>query len=533
MRFSLLLLCSIPLVFAQTSPDTPEKGRLAGKVLNSATGEPVRKAQVSLLRITAPPHGQAESSGGGKAVTDAAGRFEFTALAPGGYALSAYREGFESGTARGGLKLVRVTLAAGEEQSGIVIRLSPFSAIAGHILDEDGDPIRYIKVQTMDYKYTASGRQLVSRGIAISNDLGEYRIYDLPHGRYYLKAGSTESMGGGAAGEQYGALYYPGTADSAAAAPIEIAPGQTVEGIDLSLHPTRIANIRGRVMNPGNGLTVGLLKIAEDGGSSATNSSLDDRGGKFELKGVSPGAYFLTAASTVGGQRYTARVPIQVGTADMEGVELRLLPPMEIAGQIRIEGQTSAKLSALSVVLDSGGHNMQSTTGNDGSFVLPGLEPAVYQISVQAPEDLYLKGARWSDRDVLQSGLDLTQGAAESRLIVVMSANGGQIDGMVADDQSASVVTAMVTLLPANGASKPLFKLAMTSPTGHFHMQGIAPGSYKLFAWEDADPNQVLYDPDFLRPFDSQGKSIEVSEGGKQSVPLSLIKQPGEKQPPQ
>jgi hypothetical protein len=210
---------------------------------------------------------------------------------------------------------------------------------------------------------------------------------------------------------------------------------------------------------------------------------------------------------------------------------------MDIAGQIRIEGKTSGKLSRVSVLLDSGSHGAwgdRSGTKEDGSFALPGLEPGVYQVTAQAPEDLYLKAVRWSDRDVMQSGLDLTGGAAESRLVVVMSANGGQIDGVVEDDQSAPVAVAMVTLVPAGAAaSKSLFKTAMTSPAGHFHMQGIAPGSYKLFAWEDADPNQVMYDPDFLKPFDSQAQSVEIAEGSRKSVQLTLIKQAAEKPPSQ
>src|ERR1039458_10620836 len=51
MRFSLLLLCSNLLLLAQTTPDKPEKGVLAGKVLNSVTDEPVRKAQVALMNM--------------------------------------------------------------------------------------------------------------------------------------------------------------------------------------------------------------------------------------------------------------------------------------------------------------------------------------------------------------------------------------------------------------------------------------------------------------------------------------------------
>src|ERR1039458_9516761 len=131
MRFSVLLLCSNLLLLAQTAPDKPEKGLLEGKVLNSVTGEPVRKAQVALMNMSAAPKGKQESPGGGSALTDAAGGFEFTALASGNYALVASREGFDSSNVHGEPKLLRVTLAAGERKRDIVIRLAPTRAGGG------------------------------------------------------------------------------------------------------------------------------------------------------------------------------------------------------------------------------------------------------------------------------------------------------------------------------------------------------------------------------------------------------------------
>src|ERR1022692_2742486 len=106
-------------------------------------------------------------------------------------------------------------------------------------------------------------------------------------------------------GESYGTSYYPGTRDPTAASIIEVGAGLTLEGINLTLRPTKVANIRGRVMNPGNNLIVGLMK--EGGGY---NTGVNDPDGKFELQGVSPGSYILTAASTVGGRNCSARLPI-------------------------------------------------------------------------------------------------------------------------------------------------------------------------------------------------------------------------------
>ena len=57
-------------------------------------------------------------------------------------------------------------------------------------------------------------------------------------------------------------------------------------------------------------------------------------------------------------------------------------------------------------------------------------------------------------------------------------------------------------------------------------MQSISPGDYKLFAFDEADPNQIMYDPDFLKPFEGKAESVEIAESAQKTVQLKLIKQP-------
>ena len=69
------------------------------------------------------------------------------------------------------------------------MRLVPYGSISGSVLDEDGDPIRAMSVAAMTWHYTTSGRELQEVRTASSNDLGEFRIFDVPAGKYFLKVG--------------------------------------------------------------------------------------------------------------------------------------------------------------------------------------------------------------------------------------------------------------------------------------------------------------------------------------------------------
>src|SRR5712692_2940455 len=104
------------------------------------------------------------------------------------------------------------------------------------------------------------------------------------------------------------------------------------------------------------------------------------------------------------------------------------------------------------------------------------------------PENYYAKAARWSDKDVLETGLDLTGGVAGA-LEVVFSSDGGQVEGVVLNVAEQPATAATVALVPdgPRRAQTRLYKGITTDQYGRFTIKGIAPGGYKLFAWEDVE----------------------------------------------
>jgi len=220
---------------------------------------------------------------------------------------------------------------------------------------------------------------------------------------------------------------------------------------------------------------------------------------------------------------------VEVGNSNVDNVSLTLAPGVDLKGQVRVESQTPVPLEKVRVMLRPrnpgpfGGRTNDGQVTADGSFVLSDVPPDTYNLAIRgAPDTVYVKSIRMGDQDGLESGLDLTRGGVAG-IDVVLAGNAGQIDGTAvnAHDQPASSV--MVVLAPdeRHRQQTSLFKFGTTDTSGHFTMTGVAPGEYKLFAWEDSE---VAYDdPDFLKPFENRGESVSIREGSRETKKLKVI----------
>ena len=495
-RFAPVLLCA-GLLLAQTESPQP-RCRVEGTVLNTATSQPVAGTWVT-LRARSGVFAAVSS------LTDAQGRFAFTDISGGAYWIEAHRDNFlnDSGAP--------LTLAPGEEKRDLVLRMTPYGVIAGHVRTEEGDPISNLRVDAMVYEHRAGGRQLVSRSSTTTNDLGEYRLFGLIAGKYFLR---TEQRNTPGAGEIYPAAYYPGVTDVSGAAPLELGAGQEFRDKDLVLYRTRTWKIRGKVAMPPGASRI-VVSLNENG---MTSTVVDEPTGAFELRGVAPGAYILTAYGGAGEKTYIARQPIQVTTADIDGIALHLVPYLDLKGVLRIEGPTSIKPSQLRV----GWQGSTSEVREDGTFTFRDLRPDLDRLTVSGAEDLFIKSIRCGPADVTESGVDLTGGAG-CDLAIALSANGGQIEGSVEDDQGRPAKAATITLVAQNTRRTDLFKQTTSDAVGHFEFAGIAPGSYRLYAWEAVDFNAVRYDPDFVKPYEASSRGLAIGEGARENVSLKQI----------
>src|SRR5581483_6550787 len=200
----------------QPARDTPSRtaapppaGRITGRVLAADNGHPIKRARVL---VTA-----AELPGGRGVLTDDGGVFEITKLPAGRYTVAASKIGFVSlsyGQRRPLQAGTPLQLGDGQQMRNVDFQLPRGSVVGGRVLDEDGEPMPGVMVRVMRYQYLQGDRRLAPAGSGQTDDKGQYRIWGLMPGDYYINA---IARGGGFGGPFGGRGGFPGGRGAGAA----------------------------------------------------------------------------------------------------------------------------------------------------------------------------------------------------------------------------------------------------------------------------------------------------------------------------
>ena len=525
---------------AQSFPTAPGKlGTISGQVLDAATGQPIKMALLQLRPET-------ESTRPSQSRADDSGTYSLDNIAPGRYRLSAVRNGYlrqEYGAKSPNHPGVLLDVRSGQNLSDLMIRLTAQAAISGKVVDDRGEAIVNVSVQAMRYGFANGKTQLsVTKG-ALTNDLGEYRIFGLPPGRYYISAVAQDLSPAPALASKEDAesdgfvpVFYPGATDAGGAASIEVSGGQDYRGADLRLVRTHTVRIRGVVQSavPGKAGRFMIRLMPPNSGifgivAGKFTSSIGPKG-EFELQNVAPGSYVLSAEYIVNGNRYSTRQLLDVGASVPESVRLVIGPGTEISGRVRIGDGTSESLSAVRIKLTPSDSTMfeskEALVSADGSFAFLHVAADTYTVEVRnLPDGAYLKSIRLGDQDVLKSHLLVPEGGVGAKLEVVGSKNGGKIDGAVvtAEQKPAPGISVVVVPDTEDAIRSDLLRLVSSDQHGVFSVSGVAPGKYRAFAVETIDDPGVFFDRQFLRKLGDAGKALVVDEKGLVHVQLTLM----------
>jgi len=503
-----------------------------GVAVKSTTGEGLKRVTVQLTPL-----------GGGlqpyATLTETNGRFVIRDIVPGRYAIFASGEGYMEEVREKGkhnTQLSILDLTPGKDVSGIAFRLVPPGVVTGTVYDDDGDPVTSAQVRALRVGGSAAHRQVGEAGSGQTNDLGQYRIWGLQPGKYLVAATYQPQQlnPDHQADEVYVPTFHPNTPDTSQATVVEVEPGTEASGVDLDLRRVHAVVVRGRVMADGpvkslRGIYVSLVPRGSEGNYSLLNygGSVQNDSGDFEIRGVPPGPYTLSAYWNDGRRQLYGRVPVEVSTANVDGVTFVLTNPMTLAGRVRIEGGNQFDFTRLGLwllsidkAMGSGGAQVKP----DGTFLIENVYDGSYRLRIAGfPEEYYVKSAREGGSEVLESELTVSRSQIPSRLEIVLSPDGGRVDGTVLKEQSP-VSAALVVLVPdpPRRDREEMYSVKVTDSFGRFSLLGLPPGDFKLFAWESVQGTNYS-DPDFFEAFEDRGTRVHIEARQSQTVQLEVI----------
>jgi uncharacterized GH25 family protein len=554
-----LFVCAALAQTAQT-PSEPKPAVVGGKVVNSVTGELVRKAELTLTSSLMPEGfevmaaqlgldagamaGEPAAKGPKKtftATTDSGGKFKFERVDPGDYYLTVKHAGFMDETYKPtGKDSVegRLHLSAGRELSEVEFRLVPQGAVSGQVVDEDGDPVPNAMATASKFSFATGHRKLQPADNGMTNDRGEFRLGKLPAGSYYLSAEmiGIDAMGSvppapkdGSPETGYVGTYFPGTTDIQQAQAVEVKPAGDVGGFVIHLQKSRVVRVKGTLAGPDGkplkSAQIMLMSGARPG--SMRMSMVNDPEGKFEIANVAPGAYLAMTMQMTGASPTMTMQPLFVPNENMTDVKLGVAAEGSLQGRLVVSGDGKVALKGIGIMLagDEDAPVMPSmgTVTESGAFTLTKVASAPHVFSVsRVPAGAYLKSVLWNGRDILGQSLDLSAGTGGD-LQVILGTDGGSIDAAVSHDDKP-VSDATVVLLPEDPTRRftETTHSQSTDEKGHAAFKDVPPGNYLLFAWEKVEQG-AWFDPAFLKGAASEATRVTIGPKDSQHVEVKLI----------
>jgi hypothetical protein len=502
------------------------------------------------------------------AISDAAGIFTIPSVPAGTYSLRAEREGYFGSTFRGSTPLAVTTSVTVTSKQNSIVQISMLAGgtISGVIRDDNGQPRSKGGVQAFSVTY-ANGFPVLGPAVSkVTNDLGEYRLFWLPPGEYYVGA-TAEPPRNLLPGEALRGVppvvnYYPGTVDVRAGTLLEVRAGEQAEGINITLQRTRLPKISGTILtkssmqaiidsqnaigaNPAAPL-VTLMMLQRDANTPDNTTarvvgSANLATGRFEVQNVLPGSYDFYAriedlqdGVIFLGRAYDwGKTQFVVSDRDVEDIAVSLYPGFPVKGTVTVDNAVPQTPVQISIVPDGtavklGAYNALSQnpvqTAPDGSFTIPRMPVGQFRITAPGlPPQFYLADVR-QVVSVFDSGFAI-ENEAPGPIQVEIKSGAGTIAGTVRNSRQEPVAGAIVVAVPAAQARRKnglLYTTATSDATGKFSIPGVAPGEYRVFSW-DALSGGAHFNETFLARYESRGSSASVRQAAATTLDLTVL----------
>jgi hypothetical protein len=398
-----------------------------------------------------------------------------------------------------------LTLAEGEEVTGLDFSLIRGTVISGRVTDPDGRPAieQRINVISIDERGQRVGSQF-NPFMFSTDDRGAYRVYGLSPGRYKVSVGDSPESGMvrmGFGGGIYARTFHPDVTDESRAEVIDLTAGGEATDVDIKLgRPSNTFVATGRIIDADSGKPLVNLqygygaiigKQSNIGSMGWTNNRSNDNG-EFRIEGLAPGRFAAFVVSMEQTESYSEPAVFEVTDSDVNGLEIKVRRGSSIGGVAVMDGtpdaDTQAKMSKLELrafvrTEEINPPNLSAVPLNpDGSFRISGLRAGKVQLVLGYPPQKGFSLLRVErDGAVQPDGVELHANEAVSGVRVVIGYGTGVVRGEVViqggqltSDMRLSVVAHRV------GDEERSSKGTGVDARRHFSLESLLPGEYEI-----------------------------------------------------
>jgi hypothetical protein len=491
-----------------------------GTVTDSVSNKPVPEARVLAMGLKYSLWRTADDSGG----------FCFARLDPGVYRILAQRAGYIDNEMRAAVDMETKLASA-----PLKIEINPNAVIAGKVSDSDGEPLERARVDIWTRTRTPRGFEPNSEDSTFSGPDGSFRFSALTGGTYYLSASRPAERPpwsfrflddkGQALGYVGMETFYSGSFTFAAATPLAVEAGQSIENLVLTIRKAPARHMAGRIANPPPNAFLELERDTETGSRPDVIPIRPD--GTFSWDALAPSRYTLSLDDH---GRTIAEKRLDLTTGDAVGITLEPVETVDLKMVLRTEGsgpafQPPAQYGGFLLAVGS----EQEWLGQlvpDGTYEFRGVKPGIYRYLVRLGEqNLYIK--RITVAGVVQEGTKVDLRSAKPGVMeVLFSPNVAQIEGHVvvpkAGAEGAAEATVILVPETASGEEVRVTKQSVADEKGRFKLAAVPPGKYRLYAIQGFDGDEWS-SAELAAALAAKSVAIELKEKESKSAQVTLI----------
>ncbi len=550
---------------------------IEGRIVAASTGQPLKRARV--VATARDFRGRLSTQ------TDETGRYVLTDLRAGAYTLTVSKPGFITvsyGQRRSRQPATPVQVRAGQELRDISLALPAGSVITGHVADEDGAPLPLATVRLLRYVYQQGQRQLVPVGADRTDDRGQYRVFGLELGDYFVSAVVSRQLttGGGRLGLAfelgaggralrpvnepaqpdvnapddplgYAPTYYPGVTSLVEAVPVTVGLSAELSGVDFAVRLVPTSTVSGVVFGAdGDPATAAQVMLIPGDGPVAPGATLGARvqpEGRFEVRAVPPGRWFLRAITRggfggrrgggFGGTPTFASQTLVIDGFDVTDLTLVLAPGATISGSIifNAANQTApADIARIRVTANSLEPvpflaNANGRVNTDGTFVLENVAGgARFVRATGVPDGWMLEAVYLNGQDVIDTPLDFDGTRRVEGVRLVLTDQVTQLSGVVHDGQGTELTDFTVIAFPIDerrwGPGSRYVQASRPDQNARYQIRGLPAGEYLLAAVDVVEQGE-WHDPRFLQRLRPGALRVSLAAGELTELNITLTSQ--------